>query len=97
MTDVAVRFAENLLALRGRAGLSQGGTAERSGLHVTEVGLLERGLRLPRLDTILKLAGALDVEPCVLLAGMEWTLGQSEQLSGAYVPCDGLAAHTEAT
>ena len=96
MTNVATRFAENLLALRGRAGLSQGGTAERSGLHITEVGLLERGLRLPRLDTIVKLAGALDVEPCVLLAGMEWSLGQSEQLSGAYVSYNELAARTEA-
>jgi transcriptional regulator with XRE-family HTH domain len=96
MTDIAARFAENLLALRGRAGLSQAGTAERSGLHITEVGLLERGLRLPRLDTIVKLAGALEVEPCVLVAGMEWSLGQSERLAGAYVPRSELAARTEA-
>jgi transcriptional regulator with XRE-family HTH domain len=96
MTDIAARFAENLLALRGRAGLSQAGTAERSGLHITEVGLLERGLRLPRLDTLVKLAGALDVEPCVLLAGMEWSLGQSERRAGAYVPCSELAGRAEA-
>ncbi|HEX5376583.1 MAG TPA: helix-turn-helix transcriptional regulator [Solirubrobacterales bacterium] len=85
MTDIAARFAENLVVLRGRAGLSQGKTAERSGLHITEVSLLERGLRLPRLDTIVKLAGGLGVEPCVLLVGMKWCLGQSEQLPGAYV------------
>jgi transcriptional regulator with XRE-family HTH domain len=96
MIEVATRFAENLVALRSRADLSQGGIAERSGLHITEVGLLERGLRLPRLDTIVKLAGGLGVEPCILLAGMEWRLGQSEQLPGAYASGDELAERAEA-
>jgi transcriptional regulator with XRE-family HTH domain len=68
------RFAENLIALRRRANLSQEQTAERAELHVTEVSLLERGLRLPRLDTIVKLGGAIEVEPCELLAGMAWRL-----------------------
>ncbi|HET7486179.1 MAG TPA: helix-turn-helix transcriptional regulator [Solirubrobacterales bacterium] len=95
MTDIAARFAENLIVLRGRADLSQGRIAQRSGLHITEIGLLERGLRLPRLDTIVKLAGGIGVEPCVLLAGMKWCLGQSEQLPGAYVSHGELAAHSE--
>jgi transcriptional regulator with XRE-family HTH domain len=95
MTDIAARFAENLVVLRGRAGLSQGRTAQHSGLHVTEIGLLERGLRLPRLDTIVKLSGALGVEPCVLLAGMKWCLGQNEQLPGAYVSHDEFAERAE--
>ncbi len=86
MTEVAARFAENLVALRGRAGFPQERTAERAGLHITEVGLLERGLRLPRLDTIVKLAGAFDVEPCELLAGMAWQLGRNVQRPGAYAP-----------
>lgn len=79
------RFSENLISLRGRAGLSQERTAERAGLHQTELSLLERGLRLPRLDTIVKLAGAIEVEPCELLAGMAWRLGSSRHRSGAYV------------
>ena len=79
------RFAENLILLRGRAGLSQERIAERAGLHQTELSLLERGLRLPRLDTIVKLAGAIEVEPCELLAGMTWRLGRNRQRSGAYV------------
>lgn len=49
-------------------------TAERAGLHRTEVSLVERGERLPRLDTIVKLAGALEEEPCELLRGMAWKL-----------------------
>lgn len=66
------RFAENLVLARNRAGLSQVAVAERSGLHVTQIGLLERRLRLPRLDTIAKLAGALGIAPCDLLDGMSW-------------------------
>jgi hypothetical protein len=62
--------------------------AHRAGLHLTEIGLLERALRLPRLDTIVKLAGAFEVEPCELLTGMAWRLGDASQLSGAYVRQD---------
>ncbi len=79
------RFAENLILLRRRSDLSQEKTAERSGLHKTEISLLERGLRLPRLDTIVKLAGAVEVEACELLVGMAWSLGRNVQRPGAYV------------
>lgn len=64
----------NLVERRGRVGLSQQGTADRAGLHRTEVALIESGKRLPRLDTIVKLAGAVEVEPCALLMGMAWEL-----------------------
>jgi transcriptional regulator with XRE-family HTH domain len=37
-------------------------------MHRTEIGLLERSERAPRLDTIVKLARALDIEPAELLA-----------------------------
>jgi hypothetical protein len=36
--------------------------------------MIEEGRRLPRLDTIVKLGGALEVEPCALLTGMTWKL-----------------------
>lgn len=83
--NVSRRFAENLVLLRGRAGLSQQATAERASLHFTEVSLIERSLRLPRLDTILKLAGALEIEACELMAGMAWRLGENVQRPGAFV------------
>jgi transcriptional regulator with XRE-family HTH domain len=73
------RFGENLIRLRNRVDLSQVETAKRSGLHLTEVSLLERGLRLPRLDTIVKLAGAIEAEPCELLAGMVWHAGRVQR------------------
>jgi transcriptional regulator with XRE-family HTH domain len=68
------RFGENLVELRGRVGLSQEGAADRAGLHRTHVSMIEAGKRLPRLDTIVKLGGALEVEPCALLDGMAWEL-----------------------
>jgi transcriptional regulator with XRE-family HTH domain len=72
--DLARRFGQNLIVLRGRVGLSQLGTAERAGLTRSEVGLLEHGRRVPQLDTVVKLAGAVEVAPCELLAGMAWKL-----------------------
>lgn len=79
------RFADNLILLRGRVDLSQEQAAERAGLHKTELSLLERGLRLPRLDTLIKLSGAIEVESCELLAGMSWRLGSNAGQRGAYV------------
>lgn len=68
------RLGKNLVEFRGHVGLSQQSTAERAGLHRTEVALIEAGKRVPRLDTIVKLAGAVEVEPCALLMGMAWEL-----------------------
>lgn len=76
------RFGENLILLRSRVDLSQEEAAERAGLHKTELSLLERGLRLPRLDTIVRLGGAIEAEPCELLAGMGWRAGARIQRGG---------------
>jgi transcriptional regulator with XRE-family HTH domain len=73
-TALGHRFGENLTEMRGRVGLSQVATADRAGLHRTEVALVEHGRRIPRLDTLVKLAGAVEVAPCELLAGMSWRL-----------------------
>lgn len=67
-------LSQNLVRFRERAGLSQQGTADRAGLHRTHVAMIEEGRRLPRLDTIVKLGGAVGVEPCDLLAGLAWQL-----------------------
>lgn len=67
-------LGRNLVECRRRVGMSQAATAERAGLHRTEIGFIERGKRVPRLDTIVKLAGAVEVEPCALLEGMAWKL-----------------------
>ncbi len=78
------RFAENAILLRDRAGLSQAMTAQRASLHITEVSLIERALRMPRLDTIVKLASALEIDACELLVGMEWLPPKNIGRSGYY-------------
>lgn len=75
---LARHFGRNLAVLRGRVCLSQIGTAERAGLNRTEIALLETGQRLPRLDTVIKLAGAVEVQACHLLHGMTWQLNASK-------------------
>ena len=72
---VAERFGANLSRLRERADITQEELAFRASLHRTEIGLLERGGRLPRIDTLAKLAGALGVEPGALFEGIAWTPG----------------------
>ena len=74
-TLAAERFAANLVRARKRSGLSQEELGFRASLHRTEVGMLERGHRIPRIDTLVKLAGALEVPPGDLLDGIDWTPG----------------------
>ena len=64
------RFARNLREHRSRAGLSQERLGFRADLHRTEISLLERGTREPRLSTIVRLARALGVTPADLLDGI---------------------------
>jgi transcriptional regulator with XRE-family HTH domain len=61
------RFALNLRQTRLALGLSQEALGAEAGIHRTEVGLLERGQRDPRLQTITRLARALGVTPAELL------------------------------
>jgi transcriptional regulator with XRE-family HTH domain len=73
--EIAQAFGANLLRARERANLSQEGVGYRASLHRTEIGLLERGARVPRIDTLVKLAGALGIPPGSLLDGMAWKPG----------------------
>lgn len=71
-TELRERFGKNLTNLRERADLSQEELGIRAKLHRTEISQLERGLRTARVDTLVKLAGALGVNPAELLAGLHW-------------------------
>ncbi len=64
------RFAVNLRRTRLERRLSQQDLASRSRLHRTEISLLERGEREPRLSTLVRLAHALDVPVSALLDGI---------------------------
>jgi transcriptional regulator with XRE-family HTH domain len=80
---VSERFGENLRRVRRHEGLSQEQLAMRACLHRTEVGRLEAGERLCRIDTLIRLAGAMAVPPGELLDGIDWVSGP--ETSGAFV------------
>jgi len=64
-------FARNLRRHRRRLGLSQERLAEICELHRTEISLLERRKRSPRLETIVSLAAGLELSSaCELLEGI---------------------------
>lgn len=68
--NVGRRFGENLERIRSWTGISQEELGFRAELHRTAVGQLERGMTVPRLDTVVKLAGSLGVSVEELIDGM---------------------------
>ena len=56
---------------RLRLGLSQELLAQRSGLHRTYIGSLERGERNVALLNIVRLADALETDPAELVGGLK--------------------------
>lgn len=74
---VAFRFGENLRRCRLLSGLSQEELGERASLHRTEIGKLEKGNRVARIDTLIRLAGAMAIRPEELVQGIQWTPAQA--------------------
>jgi transcriptional regulator with XRE-family HTH domain len=70
--ELCDRFGPNLRRARKKAGLSQEELADLCAMYRTEVSLLERAGRAPRLGTLVKLASALEVSIESLCAGMRW-------------------------
>ncbi|MGH2941088.1 MAG: helix-turn-helix domain-containing protein [Solirubrobacterales bacterium] len=60
----------NLLAARRKSGLSQRELGERAGLHRKTIAQFELGRQTMMAETLFKLAGALGIEPAVLLDGI---------------------------
>lgn len=79
---VAQRFASNARRLRAAAGLSQEELAFRADIHRTQMSMIESGQRSPRLDTLIKLAGALGVTANDLVEGIAWE--PYEHLAGGF-------------
>ena len=73
--SVAKQFGANLARIRKRADMSQEEVSFRASVHRTEVSQLERGLRVARVDTVAKLAGALEVDPGDFFEGIKWESG----------------------
>lgn len=62
-------FAARVREERARQGLSQEGLAEKTGLHRTYIGSIERSERNLTIDNIERIAIALGVKPTDLLSG----------------------------
>jgi transcriptional regulator with XRE-family HTH domain len=77
VTGVAESFARNLLRSRKQAGMSQEELAAYASLHRTEISKLECAERIPRIDTLIKLADTLGVPADGLLEGIVWEPGKS--------------------
>ncbi len=63
------RFGKKVRELRLAKGWTQEGLAERTGLHPTYIGGVERGERNIGLDNLLKITRALGEHPTALLSG----------------------------
>jgi transcriptional regulator with XRE-family HTH domain len=70
--EIAERFGQNLFHARHHAAFSQDELARLTSLHRTEISLIERGGRLPRVDTLIKLTSALAVGVDQLIWGLDW-------------------------
>ncbi len=66
--DLLTRFAGNVRRLRSKKWLSQKALADKVGISVSYVSMLERGQRSPPLDTLEALSKALGVGPASLIA-----------------------------
>ena len=64
------QFGANLRRLRTAAGLTQMELSNRSGLDMAEISRLERGLKDPRLSTVVRLAAGLQTDPSELVRGI---------------------------
>ena len=69
-TETTIEFGRRLRALRIERGLSQHKLAEIAGLDKNYITESERGFINPTLETILKIARALDIEPGELVSGV---------------------------
>jgi transcriptional regulator with XRE-family HTH domain len=84
--EAAERLGRNLFMARRRAGFSQEELGALACLHRTEIGFIEGGRRLPRVDTLVKLASALGVRAEALLEGIEW-IAPAPSRPGSFTVC----------
>lgn len=68
---LAIKFGNILRSVRKSKSFSQQKLALESDLDRTYISLLERGQRMPTIDTVFKLANALCVKPSDLMKELE--------------------------
>ena len=86
--ELRARLRANLRELRSHAGVSQQELAFRADVHPSIVTALELEQKLPRIDTFIRLAGALQATPNKLAAGILWVPGEMVLSSGGFDVAD---------
>lgn len=71
ITRAGELFGERLRALRNKRGVTQVALAERTGLPQSHVSEMERGLTLPNLATLIRIAVALDCKISALVSVLD--------------------------
>jgi len=74
-----VAFGELLRKFRKHAKFSQERLAQESGLDRTYISLLERGLRQPSLNSLLKISKALSISSSEIVAAVEAKLNENPE------------------
>lgn len=69
---VLKRVAENLRSARRGLEISQETLGILAGLHRTEIGMLENAERIPRIDSVVKLATVLEIPVDQIVDGLTW-------------------------
>lgn len=82
---VVKRVAANLRRARRQLDLSQETLGILAGLHRTEIGMLENSERIPRIDTIVKLATVLEIPVDQLVDGLTWEPPERVGEAGRFV------------
>jgi transcriptional regulator with XRE-family HTH domain len=72
--EAARRLGRNVRSARRRAGFSQEELGALASVHRTHISYIEIGQRLPRVDTLIKIASALGVGLEELAVGIEWVV-----------------------
>ena len=95
--ELRERFGVNLRESRKRLGISQYELAFRAEIAPNSVSLMELGKKMPRIDTVIRLAGAVGAKPSELVAGVVWMPAEVVATPGSFdVPDDPeLAAEIE--
>lgn len=85
MSTVPDAFAALLTEARENAGLTQEQLGELAGMDRSTVGALERALASPKLETVMKLAGAMGLDPCELIPSIRWQAPAGGPPSGRWI------------
>ena len=80
MTAIGTGSGRTSCASRQARKLSQESLAERAAVHRTQITLIENGRRQPGIETVARLAGALEVSTESLFEGIRWDPGAGEFL-----------------